>query len=107
MQSASSSSPSASACVPSRTHLALPRDLTIAGVAALKTSLVAALEAGRPVDLCGSGVEQVDTVGLQLLLSCRRTAAAAGVEWTLSETSPRLQEHARQAVLAGELGILT
>ncbi|MEX1828748.1 lipid asymmetry maintenance protein MlaB [Luteibacter sp. CQ10] len=63
--------------------LALDADLRIGAAPALRDTLLAALTAGKPVDIDGSAVNQIDTAGLQVLAAFSRDARAAGlaVRW--------------------------
>lgn len=74
-----------------RSTIALDADLRIGAASALRDTLLAALGAGAPVDLDGSGVGQVDTAGLQVLAAFSRDARAAGlaVGWTSASDSLR------------------
>ncbi len=56
----------------------LPPDLIISQAAALRSLLLAALQAGQPVELDGRSVQEVDAAGLQVLCAARRSALARG-----------------------------
>lgn len=58
--------------------LAIGGELNIYRAAELKSELLAALERGTSIDIDLSGVAEVDTAGLQLLLVALRTAAVRG-----------------------------
>lgn len=105
MPSASPLSSFGSPSVATQTQVTLPRALTIEGVARLKYELGAAQQAGGVVQVGGSGVEEADTIGLQLLVAARQSSAAAGVTWILSEPSPLLLERARQAGMEEALAL--
>jgi len=55
------------------TH-AIVGELTVLTAAEQKESLLAALEAGQPVEVSLAGVGEIDTAGLQLLLAVKREA---------------------------------
>lgn len=67
-----------------RAPLALEADLRIGAAPALRDTLLGVLSAGRPVELDGAAVAQVDTAALQVLAAFSRDARAAGlsVAWT-------------------------
>ena len=85
--------------VPSTT-IALPMDLTIACVQALRMQLADALLLERPLELDARAVDRCDTAGLQLLLAVRLAAAA---------TQPVLVTEAPESMLhaAAALGLTT
>ncbi|CAK0780277.1 STAS domain-containing protein [Gammaproteobacteria bacterium] len=62
----------------SPSHLRVEGDLTIYEAVTLKTALMAALEEGPVLELDLSGVEEIDTAGLQLLLLLKKEAQIGG-----------------------------
>jgi anti-sigma B factor antagonist len=54
-------------------------DWTIGQAAELHTQLMGALQSGEPVTLDLSGVEAIDSAGVQLLLSWRATLSERGM----------------------------
>jgi len=72
--------------------LALIGELTIYRAAELRTQLLAALDAGRSLAIDLSGVTEIDTAGLQLLLVTARTALARGVTVQLLRPSDAVVE---------------
>jgi anti-anti-sigma factor len=58
--------------------LVVEGELTIHTAGERKAALVALLEAGHDLDIVLSGVTELDTAGLQLLLMAHREAMAAG-----------------------------
>ena len=105
MQSASPISSSQLPSAASQTQVTLPRALTIRDVSSLKRAFAVALQAGADVQVGGSGVEETDTIGLQLLVVARRAALEAGVQWNLVNASSPLCEHARRVGLAEHLAL--
>ena len=77
--------------------------LTIVQAAALHRTLLAHLEAGRPVVVDGTRVEEIDTAVLQLLTSLWRTGQQRGIACTWHGASDALR---RTAALVGVAGIL-
>ena len=67
--------------------LVIDGELTIHTAAERKAALVASLEAGDDLDLELSGVTELDTAGLQLLLMAHREAAAVGHRLRLVDPS--------------------
>jgi anti-anti-sigma factor len=72
--------------------LVLDGELTVQSAAEHKTLLLAALEATDALDLDLSGVSELDTAGLQLLLLLKREAGTFGKTVTLSEPSQAVLE---------------
>jgi len=60
----------------------LPEDLIVPHATALRSLLLAALEAGQPLELDGRTVNEVDAAGLQVLCAARRSALARGTSLT-------------------------
>ena len=84
-------------------HIELDPRPTIAQAAALQRTMVAYLEAGRPVVVDGSRVEEIDTSVLQLLTSLWRTGRERGIACTWRGASDALR---RTAALVGLAEIL-
>lgn len=80
----------------------LPPELTIAEAAEWKPHLLSALSSGEPVLLDARAVTRTDVAGLQLLISAKKSALAAGVRFGFKEgaRSPALDEAAVSAGLA-------
>jgi len=73
-------------------HFRLEGDLTIYEAVALKTTLIAALNEGPILELDLSGVEEIDTAGLQLLLLLKYEAQAVSGQVHLVQHSPVVRE---------------
>jgi anti-sigma B factor antagonist len=82
----------------------LAGELTIYQAAALKAALVEAVAAQPELELDLSGVTELDTAGLQLLLMARQYAARAGGALTLVGHSEPVREVLSLLDLADELG---
>ncbi len=67
-------------------------ELTIHTAAEQKQTLMSLLEAGEPVELDASGVTELDTAGLQLLLLLKREALAVGLDARLGQISESVAE---------------
>ncbi len=93
-----------SAKAPAAAALALPAALSIREVSTVAPTLAAAIAAGASV-LDSGAVSIIDTAGLQLLLSARRTAAALGVELRLAAPSAAVKDSARSLGFAAALGL--
>ncbi len=76
----------------------LSGDISISGVASLAADLAAALEQQRPLDLDASGVQSIDTAGLQVLSAFVNTAIANGTEVNWLVAHEELRE---AAILSG------
>lgn len=63
-------------------------EMTIYHAAELKPALLAALDQSDAIEIDLSGISELDTSGVQLLMLTKRTAAAAGKALTLSGHSP-------------------
>jgi ABC-type transporter Mla MlaB component len=87
--SARASAPAQTVETPS-TVLALTAECLIAGASALKESLASLLDEPRPVTLDITGLQRIDTAGLQVLTAFVRERAGHGraVEW--QGTAPAL-----------------
>ncbi len=76
-------------------RLDVPAELTLPGAAALRESWLAALgdaAEGAPLELDLSGVGELDSAGVQLLLALRRSAAAESRELIVCGSSSPVQE---------------
>jgi anti-anti-sigma factor len=83
------SAPEASAAA---TQLAIDGELTIYRAAELKDVLLAPLMRHEALELDLSGVTEIDTAGVQLLLLARRTARAQGRSFGLLNNSPAVTD---------------
>jgi ABC-type transporter Mla MlaB component len=83
---------------------ALPAAILVGDAAELAARLQRALSANA-LELDGSAVEQIDTAGLQLLLSAVRTAAERGAVLGWAEASAALRASARQIGVSAQLGL--
>lgn len=70
----------------------LDGDMTIYEAAALKTSLLTALKEAPMLELDLSGIEELDTAGLQLLLLLKQEAQAEGQHVRFIQHSPAVRE---------------
>jgi anti-anti-sigma regulatory factor len=84
-------------------NLQLGSKLSIANAGELHQVLLSRLNAGKPIVLDGSKVEEVDTAILQLLASLKRTAAQRGVGCTWLAPSTVLRDTAELIGLAEPL----
>lgn len=87
-------------------ELAFVEDLTIYHAAAQKEQLLAALQALAPGDcltLNLSGVAEIDTAGVQLLLMTVRDAARAGRRAKVGAASPAVRDVLQFLNLAAQL----
>jgi anti-anti-sigma regulatory factor len=80
----------------------LPETVGIGDVATLAALLQSSLASGA-LALDGRGVEQIDTAGLQLLLSTARTAADRGVAFRWAGSSTALRASAARLGVAAHL----
>lgn len=85
-------------------RLALRDDMTIYQAQAQKEQLLAALAATPHLELDLSGVGEMDTAGLQLLLLLKREGVQQGRRVTISGHSPRVQEVLDFCNLVGVFG---
>ena len=67
-------------------------DLTIYNAVKLQFALLQCQQSRRHMVLDLSGVAEIDSAGVQLLLQMRREAAARGLRLRLAECSPPVQE---------------
>ena len=87
--------------------LRLPCALTIASASTLRHELLSCIESAKTGCIDCAAVEDVDTVGVQLLLSALRTAHQAGLGWRISETPPKLRELISAVGLNEDLSVST
>ena len=85
-------------------RLALRDDMTIYQAQAQKEQLLAALAATPDLELDLSGVGEMDTAGLQLLLLLKREVGEQGKQLTISGHSPRVQQVLDFCNLVGVFG---
>lgn len=74
------------------TRIALDGELTIYRAADLKLTVLAALRQARVLEIDLSGVTELDTAGLQVLMLAKQTAAAEQRELHLLKHSPAVVE---------------
>jgi anti-sigma B factor antagonist len=86
------------------TCLAIDEDMTIYQAQAQKDQLLAALAETERLELDLSGVAEMDTAGLQLLLLVKREATQHGKELTISGHSPTVQQILDFCNLVGVFG---
>lgn len=86
-------------------HLKLDAGCTLRDSTDLQFTLVAAR--GDPVVVDGSGVERIDTAGLQLLVALVRRQQQAGLGLSWKAASPELLRCGRQLGLIDALGLAT
>lgn len=97
----------------SDTALTLPGEFTVHGVTDLRSQWLLALEGIRSgggagsVQLCADAVDEVDTAGLQLLVSLAHACRAAGASLRLDHPSPPLVAAVATLGLAAFLNIPT
>jgi anti-sigma B factor antagonist len=85
-------------------RLSLEAELTINRAAALKQTLLAALETPGALELDLSKVTELDSAGVQLLLLAQRTAAANDVELRYVDHSPAVTQVLELLGLHASLG---
>lgn len=86
------------------TTLKAQGELTIYHAAEAKAALHAALAGPGALELDLSGVSELDTAGVQVLLWAKREAAAQGVQLPFLHHSPEVLEVIDQLNLAGAFG---
>ena len=86
------------------TCLAIDEDMTIYQAQAQKDQLLAALAETERLELDLSGVAEMDTAGLQLLILVTREATQHGKELTISGHSPTVQQILDFCNLVGVFG---
>lgn len=91
-----------SAAAPAR--LALEGEMTIYRAAELKPMLLEALRCAPRLEVDLSGVTELDTAGLQVLMLAKQTAAADGRELRLTGHSPAVVEVFDMLDLGGFFG---
>jgi anti-sigma B factor antagonist len=74
------------------THLAIDGELTIYRAADLKVTVLEALRKSRVLEVDLSGVTELDTAGLQVLMLAKNTATADKRELRLLNHSPAVVE---------------
>lgn len=74
------------------TRIALDGEVTIYRAAELKVTVLAALRAGRVLEVDLSGVTELDTAGLQVLMLAKQAAAAEQRALRLVGHSPAVVE---------------
>jgi anti-sigma B factor antagonist len=76
---------------PTASRLAIREDMTIYQAQAQKEQLLAALAATEDLELDLSGVGEMDTAGLQLLLLLKREVLQQGKQLKITSHSPNVQ----------------
>ena len=89
---------------PATTRLVLAGELTIYRAAELKSELLGALQPERELELDLSGVSELDTCGVQLLMLAKRSADAQGSALRLVGHSPAVLDVFDVFDLAGWFG---
>ncbi|MCW5625358.1 MAG: STAS domain-containing protein [Burkholderiales bacterium] len=87
------------------TTVRIDQDMTIYTAAAMKERLLTSLKNGSGVTLDLSGVPEIDTAGIQLLLLTAREAERTGGRMTIDAMSPMVGETLRFLNLGAALGI--
>lgn len=87
-----------------RLRLHAAGEMTIYSAAELKTALLEALGQSDEIEIDLSGVSELDTSGVQLLMLVKREAVAAGKGLTLSGHSPAVLEVFELLGLGGWFG---
>ncbi|MCP3671402.1 MAG: STAS domain-containing protein [Gammaproteobacteria bacterium] len=90
---------------PSSVELDLGEVLVISGLLELHEKAVAAIGSMAEITLDGSGIEQVDGVGLQLLVAVVKAASDKGLHVTWKGVSDTLRDSAAQLGLLQVLGL--
>lgn len=87
-----------------RLRLHAAGEMTIYSAAELKPALLAAMGQSDEIEIDLSGVSELDTSGVQLLMLVKREAVAAGKGLTLSGHSPAVLEVFELLGLGGWFG---
>lgn len=82
------------------TLLRIEGPLTGSTVAAWRTRLIEQVECQRGVCLDLGGVNEIDTLGLQLILSARRTAELARIPFVVTASSAAVDAHCQELSLS-------
>lgn len=80
-------------------------EMTIYQAARRKSQLLAALAGGLPVEIDLSGVDEIDTSGVQLLVLARREAGRHGNALSITRASPAVADALERYGLADAFGI--
>ena len=81
------------------------QDMTIYTAATMKEQLLTSLKNGSGVTLDLSGVPEIDTAGIQLLLLTAREAERTGGRMTIDAMSPAVGDTLRLLNLGPKLGV--
>ncbi len=76
-------------------EISLPDELTVRSVSNIMNALLELVQSGTTLEVDASEVTTVDTCGVQLLISLRRTAEAHGNALVLLNPSNSLTEKAK------------
>jgi len=85
--------------------IVLEEDVSIVQVAVLKEAWLPVLDSGKDINIDASAVEDIDTAGLQLLLSLVKTAKDSGRSVTWQEPSEAVINAVKETSLRDALGI--
>jgi len=85
--------------------IVLEEDVSIVQVAILKEAWLPVLDSGKDIDINASAVEDIDTAGLQLLLSLVKTAKDSGRTVTWESPSEAVINAVKETSLRDALGI--
>lgn len=72
-------------------QMPLPQTLNITTAALVQAEILAALDAGETLELDASGVCEMDTAGLQLLMACHLHAKQTSLKLRITATSPAVE----------------
>jgi len=89
---------------PAVSHFAIEGEMTIYRAADVKTQLLDALRKTQVLEVNLSGITELDTAGLQVLMLAKQTAAADKRELRLLQHSPAVVEIFQMLDLGGFFG---
>lgn len=69
----------------------LPQTLNITTAALVQAEVLAALDVGEALELDASGICEMDTAGLQLLMACHLHAKQTSSKLRIAATSPAVE----------------
>lgn len=87
------------------TSVKLPESITIRDVSQLRDEWLVLVEAGEPIEVDASGVEDVDGAGLQLMLSLFRDLLGRGHSVTWAGVSDKFREVVEVLGMNSALGV--
>ena len=85
--------------------IVLEEDVSIVQAAVLKEAWLPVLDSGKNINIDASAVEDIDTAGLQLLLSLVKTAKETGRSVTWESPSETVINAVKETSLRDALGI--